>query len=636
MRHGRSTWHALVWLAWRRQRLLLVTAALAFVAIPWGLLAFGAIASGPDNESLYDAKEALFTLSPTLFAFFLWPIAGVAVGVQAVAEERRGQDDLLAAQPVARTYIWLVTLASGLGCITALVTASLGSWWVVVLTQGLEGQLARVLSEPNALPAVAAAVVTACVAMLAGAVVRQLGVQGLPALVVGVMVLAAWAGCSFVLARSIVHAPLAALAVPGLGGPLLGLAISFALAASGEPSGRDRLRRAVVPLAVGSVLLVAAFLVTVPVALRAKAGRPQMYTWLELSPRGHRALIKSTPFRSARVVQLETGQQHFLNPEVFETSWSGDGALLALVTNAGPYGTQEAVRVEIREGSSGELSCRIPAPRGALWPSNLHWEGDMLLVPWRMGRELTVLHTYDTQGTEIRPRQELPGSFARCAGLVRGRLLVLLGGHPEADRVLLSLDPLGEDAPELLATDDTTRTWLDAQVRLSPSQRFWIRDVSTDEGARSAVVDLLAESDDDAPFIEDRPVLGALPRWLAGDRLVWVESEPGWHARTHRMFVAGQGEAPTLLEEWNDVSAVSVRAEPGGSRVVVVVREEISSLFPFTGTSRLYDTTNGSWRDLDALAEQPPSWSGPGVLTGMVNSKPVYWRLDEDETPRRL
>jgi hypothetical protein len=218
-----------------------------------------------------------------------------------------------------------------------------------------------------------------------------------------------------------------------------------------------------------------------------------------------------------------------------------------------------------------------------------------------------------------------------------GRLFVALGRNPgagvreatEYGIFRLDVDRGRIEGQPLLR--DTGRPWT-AGVRLSPSGRYWMRDGDAQEGESRRVLDIVSGGE----------VLPAVPRgagarWLADDRLVWLESDgtrswlmlasPGHDAEVLRFWERGSLSIEVSPDRGKLLAVVIGGAPAGPARRVAAaptVSPERVGTFP---EASVFDSAAGGWTklalpDLTKHAAGPEtfpplaaaSWAGPDTV----------------------
>ncbi len=376
-------------------------------------------------------------------------------------------------------------------------------------------------------------------------------------------------------------------------------------------------------------LLAVVWLVAVPLALRL-GPEPSLSFNDGVSPgAGHALLMGRGGFnaRAAWLVDFDADTRRFLGPSCQLWRWSSDGSTLAYLSEAGPFGTLGETRVEFVDTKSGRsfTTRAAPAPGALLY--DLRWIGDEFFMAWYVGDGLFLIRSVDARGEQTRPQWRVEGQLIRIAGSNGRELIVHVQDDDRVALLALALDT--HAAPRVLLEEPAPL--IDGRRRLSPSGRIWMRTKTTTSPRR--LVDL---ADPTSPVTLELPALGReknAPRWLAGDRLAWLEND---EEDRYTLYTARPGSEARAVKTWRGLEHLSLLAEPDGTRVLVSAFTPGATDDEHKVHTELYDPASESWRDLGELGSAWLYWAGPGAIGMEADGRKLLWRIDLDEEPREL
>lgn len=567
---------ALLWKEWRQLALIRWGGIALGVVLPAAFLAGaelsqrGLLPTGTVKG--YAPRDLMYELLPAALAFGLWPLIGLISVVQALTGDRAaGTEAFLLERPVPRGSTWRARL-----------TASFFSMIVVIAGTGAIAALAAALT--GAPPTIgwtrwtlftAAGVALALLAYLGGVVAASVVPSPLGALLLGVLLgglpvlVGAQLAVMFTYAR--------------IGGVYLGIVVpvflfpAFVVASwlafcRGEPAGHGRVRRALTVVGATLAGSLVVFIAFAPVAVRASARLGQHA--VNAAPSGKRAFVGSARgLEGGWLVDVASGaRRRFIPPPVSEIAWRPDGAEIAVLTWSAPLGgVRGQERIDIRSADDGKLLRAIPFEEDRMAYA-LVWAEDGLVAV--VGETKSVTQSVEVidpiRGTR-RPTgfRSTSWSMALTGPIADGRVFVRRTKvtNQSDNRSLprgFQLRPVdvatARVGPPL--TDPSGAELLLAGWPLGLSRSGHFARVADPDGAPSAsrVVDLRPDA---APV---PPVGTPAARWLAGDRLVWIEAM----GDRKRLFIASPGAEPIALREWQ-VASVGIEPSPDGRAVFVSV-----------------------------------------------------------------
>lgn len=652
---------ALMWKQWRELRALrwvcyglgaaspLVLLAAAEAAVR-GWLPFGKLSS-------YSTGTVLLEVAPAVMALGLWPLVALLMSAQAYAGDRAdGTESFLLERPVPRGLVWRTRFLAALGSTAVVVAVTLASWSLLALTLGADpsiGQAWKLFGFAGSLATAAAFLGGVAAASLLRAPLAGV-LLGLILGVIPFAVASVFAGFfPFAQYRNLQLGFL----VPWLL-PAGYVAASFVVLCRGEPAGRGRWLRGGVALGIAAVCVPAAFAMAAPLAMRLNAGLLPSGAVLVPSPGGEAIVAGHRRGGGAWLIDLETGRKRrFLGPPLHGTAWSADGSRLAVISEAGPLGSHAAghSRLEFYD-ARGNPTGTIPLPD--LWPHDMRWAGDALVLSYFRSRQDTGLFVVSPEARELRQvdfRQEFL-TWSLVGPTSSGELFVARAWidraaqdapessyrvYPRGPYALFRLDleraaldarPLLEDEGSVFAARD----------RLSPSGRYWRVDAHQQKDERRPLLDLTNGIELHAEGLPARAV------WLQGDRLAWVETA----GVARRLMLAEPGAAPRTLKEWSDRDRrsgpqsrdrssrevrVSAVPSPDRQRLLVTVYRELSPrpandievdergeatvVAGMISESLVYDAVEDRWTELPIWpefllrgTEHHRTWAGPRTI----------------------
>lgn len=569
---------ALLWKEWRQLAL-----------IRWGGIALGAVLpaaflAGAELSQRgllptgtvkgYAPRDLMFELLPAALAFGLWPLISLISVIQALTGDRAaGTESFLLERPVSRASTWGARLA------TSLVS-------VVVVIAGTGAIAAGAAALTGAPPTIGwsrwtlltlGGVGLALLAYLGGAIAASLVPSQLAALLLGVILgalpvlLGAQLAVVFMFARF--GGIFLAIIVPLVLLPafIVGSWLAFC---RGEPAGRGRIRRTLTLLgaALGGTLVL--FVALAPVAVRASARIGQHA--VSPAPSGGRAFVGSAQgMGGGWLVDVASGaRRRFIPPPVSEIAWRPDGSEIAVLTWSGPLGSfRGSPRIDIRSAGDGKLLRSIPFA-DEQFAHGVAWAKDgLVVVVGEEGSTSQAVEVIDpVQGTR-RPTgfrsdrwsMALSGPIEDGRVFVRRATVVKLSDNRTVPRgyQLIPVDVAGARVGSPMTDASGAELVLSGwPLGLSRSGAFARVVDPNDESAAARLVDLRGNV---APV----PAVGtSRARWLAGDRLVWIESV----GDRKRMLIASPGAAPVALREWQ-VASIGIEPSPDGRAVFVTVIE---------------------------------------------------------------
>lgn len=569
---------ALLWKEWRQLALIRWGGIALGVVLPAAFLAGaelsqrGLLPTGTVKG--YAPRDLMYELLPAALAFGLWPLIGLISVVQALTGDRAaGTEAFLLERPVPRAATWRARL-----------TASFFTMSVVIAGTGAIAALAAALT--GAPPTIGwtrwtlltvAGIGLALLAYLGGVVAASLVPSPLGALLLGVLLgalpllVGAQLAVMFTFAR--IGGIYLGIVVPVILLPAF-MAASWLAFCRGEPAGRGRVRRALTTVGAALAGALVLFVVFAPVAVRANARGGQHA--VTSAPAGKRAFVGSARgMEGGWLVDVASGARlRFIPPPVSEIAWRPDGSELAVLTWAAPLGgVRGEERIDIRSADDGKLLRSIPFGEEVFGYALAWAEGGLVAVVGETNSMTQSVEVIDPIRGTRRPTgfRSHSWSMALSGPIEDGRVFVRRTKvvKERDDRSLprgFQLLPVDVAAAKvgLPMTDPSGAEVLLAgwPLGLSRSGNFArVVDLS-DDAAEPRVVDLRPDA---APV---PPVGTPGARWLAGDRLVWIEAL----GDRKRLFIASPGAEPTALREWQ-VASVGIEPSPDGRAVFVSVIE---------------------------------------------------------------
>jgi ABC-type transport system involved in multi-copper enzyme maturation permease subunit len=599
-----------------------------------GWLPFGRV-SNYSPETLY--LEVL-----PAFVVGLWMLLALLITGQVFAGDRAtGTEQFLLERPVRRSSIWAARLAASAGTLIVQMLCHAIVWWLI----------ARSMADPNALAWGTAlrtlgigATVGALVAFVAGLVAGSLLNSPMQAVLLGLVLGVIPVGLAgfmtglfpFAFYR---YVPVGAV-VPLL--LLVGYVFgSFYALCRGEPAGRRRWLRGIVPLGVALLAIPLAFVIAAPLAMRLDAGRLVDGAYLAPSPQGRLTAVFGQ--RGAGwLVDLASGRRtRFLPPPIDDASWNPDGSLLAVVNAAGGLGRySQQTKIDFYD-VDGRRVRRVTAEDEIPYFGGVTWAGRYVVARTMATVETSglVIVSIDTgEISELALGQPF-GTWTLLGPTPDGTLYVLRRlEHPPGARwergtqtlvlqrliveaAVLDSEILLEEEGFAPPADQPEFTYFYVQ-KLSPEGRYLVR------SATSALD--LKSGEDVALHNRYRSA------WLSGDRLAWLESGPEGTG----LFVGTPGMKGERIRNW-DEGAVFIEASPDRARLLArVYRDAVSApRFPARPNevefdelleTWVYDLSSGTWSNAQDwfVAGTPDDsfrihWAGPRTLAQVGDGRLV-------------
>ena len=567
---------ALVWKEWRQLAL-----------VRWGGIALGAvlpvaIVAGAEmaqrgwlptgGTTVSDLRVSMFEVLPAMLALGPWPLIALMSAAQAFGGDRAdGTDGFLLERPVSRTSIWQARACASFGTVMVAIaaTAAIGAlsayvsgspspagWWRWLTIAGLGLGIALLAWIGGA--AAASLLNSPLAAVLAGAVVGAIPV------VLGVQLTAMFAHVRIGLVPF--GAALCTILLPAF------VVASWFATSRGEPAGRGRVKRGL-GVACGAVLAVPIFFAAAaPGVLRIDAGRG-LHGILP-NEKGTAAVVTTEEMSGGWLVAVPSGRKlRFLPPPLRDVEWSADGATLAVVTWAGALGSDGSdQRVEFIDADRGSLVRSVPMPRGHFTRSLVFAGDEIVAILYdESAREPTsevyVLRKGSTEWKatgfrRARAQMEFLPAFAENRVLIQMTEWVKTkdGVEPATAHVYPVDVAAATVGAEIRSERQGEVDWIDRWGgRTSPSGRYEIaRDV---DGGGYRIVEAATGA------IVKTPSPTRVPRWLAGDRLAWVE-----HFQNGRtLVVADVGGIPSVVRRWPEAD-LRLAVSPDRTSLLVSVR----------------------------------------------------------------
>jgi ABC-type transport system involved in multi-copper enzyme maturation permease subunit len=568
---------ALLWKEWRQLAL-----------IRWGGVALGAIlpaafVAGAELSQRgllptgtvkgYAPRDLMYELLPAALAFGLWPLIGLISVIQSLTGDRvAGTEAFLLERPVPRAVTWRARLLASFLTLIVVIAAT-GA--IAALAAALTGAPATIGWSRWTL-LTAGGVALGLLAYLGGVVAASLLPSPLGALLLGALLGALPVLLGGQLAAAFMYARIGeiflAFVVP------IALLPAFVVASwlafcRGEPAGRGRIRRSLGLLGAtlaGSLLV---FIALAPAAVRANARIGQHS--VIASPRGRNAFVGSAPgmgWGGGWLIDVASGAKRaFAPPPVSDVAWSPDGNELAVLTWSAPLGgVRSAERIDIISVADGQPVRSIPLAQDQIAYA-LAWANDGLVAvvgePKSTTQAVEVIDPVAGTRRDTGFRSERWG-MGLAGPIDDGRVFVRRTVVAKADDrtfprgfQLLPVDvAAAKVGPAMAHASGSQIVFTGWPLGLSRSGRFARVVDPNDESKASRVVDLRPGATPLPPL--DAP--GA--RWLAGDRLVWIEILGD---RT-RLLIATPGAPPAAVREWR-VATVGIETAPDGRAVFVSV-----------------------------------------------------------------
>jgi hypothetical protein len=584
-----------------------------------GWLPFGRVSSY--------SPETLYLLVLPAFIVGLWVLLALLITGQVFAGDRAtGTEQFLLERPVRRSSIWTARLVAAASTLIALMVCHAIVWWL----------LARVSTDPGspswstALKILAAgATIGTFVAFFAGLVAASLLNSPMQAALLGLVLGAIPFGISgfltglfpFALYRWVPVGAVVPLLL--LVGYVLG---SYLALCRGEPAGRRRWLRGIVPLGIALMAVPLAFAVAAPLVMRLDAGR--FADGVDLAAPSQGRMTAAIGWRGAGwLIDLESGRRtRFLPPPTADMSWSADGSLLAVVNAAaGLGGYSKQAKVDFYD-KDGRLVRTATAEGKLMYFGGISWGGRYIVSRTALTREISGLLVVSADTGEIRTLnlEQSINTWALLGPTSAGELYVLRLRENPSGAQTVALQRLNVESaqlePEILLEEEGF-AWLNDQNqmtyfyrhKISPRGRFLVR-------SQLSALDLRTGQDIALPGM-------SRSAWLADDRLAWLETRPEGTG----LFIGVPGSDGERLKIWNR-GTVFLERSPDRARLLVrVYRDTVPAPVSPPGPmeaefhelveSWVYEIASGTWIEVhDWFDAGTPDqdfrihWAGPRTL----------------------
>jgi hypothetical protein len=425
---------------------------------------------------------------------------------------------------------------------------------------------------------------------------------------------------------------------------------SFYALCRGEPAGRRRWLRGIVPVGVALIAIPLAFVVSAPLAMRLEAGRLDGGASLAPARAGRLAVVigrGGIMSSSGWLFDIDSGNRaRFLPPPVGDAVWNPDGSLLAVVNAAGTVGGYSMnPKVDFYD-AEGRLLRTATSDYETAYIGGIRWGGRYVVSRTSNTRESSGLVLVSADTGEIRDLIfDQPFNTWSLLGPTRdGTLYVLrLREHPSGARTI-ALQRLNVEAarldPEILLEEEGFMSLSDQEQ----STYFWVQGLSP-EGrflVRSSTSALDLETGEEVTLHSRRR-----SAWLNGDLLAWLKPVgEGTH-----LFVGQPGTEGERIRSWNE-GVVFIEASPDHTRLLVkVYRDKAAAETPEWGPMEveydemietwIYDLSSGSWSEARGWFDDGPPednlrirWAGPATLAQVGKGRLVLVGLRAPEERR--
>lgn len=428
---------------------------------------------------------------------------------------------------------------------------------------------------------------------------------------------------------------------------------AYAVRGRGEPAGRGRWAR-------GAVTVCATCGIAVPTFLGAatwlvhRAPRAGWDTFFECSPApaGDVTLVGAwgtAGFRAWLLSTRDGAHLEFFAPPVHAVAWKPDGSVLALATQAAPFGALTRhvfVRFVDARGHVARPSVALP-DEGPV-PVEVMWAGERVVVRCMGMGTFERLWLVDAQtGARAidRPRERFESGS-----------LSLLGSAPDGTfyvaRSPLSATVVKPHRGRVETGGPTTGTMRFTVYRLRPGELHFdeqpvldLNDAPQSSGLASlAPSGRLLRVGSRIYDVESGRFMGSAgmeeplweAHWAPGDRLVWVD---GPQSRP-RLCLGGAGVEPIVLRQDGSWFSSPEPAPDGRHVLVTAVRRRGSER---TVEHLVYDVASRTWTQVDSVtppnggyAQALVSWACSDTLLRRVDRVIELVPLAHPDQPRRI
>lgn len=569
----------------------------------------------------YSASEILLEALPLALGLGLWPLIALLMTAQSFAGDRAaGTESFVLERPVPRGRTWLARTVASFGSTLVVLTLSFVIWIVVAAPTPAPSPDKWSVTVKTL---VGGGSLATAASLLGGMIAASLLSAPLAALLLGVVLVMVPIFLASTLAAWFPAATIGEVPVGMLVPALLLVAYplgSWVATCRGEPAGRGRIRRGIVSIGAGLLVVGLVFVAWAPLAVRTLAMRLDRSAELAPSPAGPSAyFVSSRGTTGGWIVDLETGDRlRFLAPPVWDVTWNQDGSLMGAATMSGSLGSATpTVRLEFYD-PQGRTAGRTLHYEENTWPFRALWVGDRVILHENQVETKTYrLRLYDpaTGESSFAPAPDYLRMTGFAGPTLDGRVFAVIRKAEAAGPY--GLYPVNLESGEIGSEpllEDVGQAWT-APLALSPSGRYWILDRSAGRDSPRPILDLRTGEE---IFVEG-VAHGA--RWLDRDLLYWVEQD----GPTKRLVTAQPGGVPRTLKSWSDVE-IGLQVSPGHDRLLVTASKVLEEQTAVVLEQRIvqtwvYDPAGERWTELTAWPDHPyrgyayaTMWAGPRTI----------------------